>query len=828
MRFRDSKMLVWQQRGPGPIAFGGGMTLLEMILALAMVVIISAVILPQFRAIDNGWDSREAAAEVIQNGRVLTEHINRILSQAVKITAVSEPNVANGFIEFEDNAGLLWRYDMGEDNYIEFGEIGAGESLAGPVSSLSFTCYDRTDFSSPVYDLNDVDAVRFVKAEVTFPNSTSLGRDKSFTAWAYVRTNVSPLIGWWKLDETSGTTAVDSSVKKNHGTLTNMAGNEWTTGVVGGGLEFDGSDDRIAGIGNCPTGNYTIAGWAKDTGPITGKNNWSVFYCAEQELWFGVDRGASPQIHLDSGGNNHGVKTAEGAWTRNVWYHIAATWDGTTVHLYIDGIDMPVTIYGTPHNPNATVAAIGSWSGIWNEEVWYGTIDDVRIYDQALTAEEIALLANIIWYREFTEAKAASDTTSITISTPADTNEADLLVAAVATDGDTSALMAPPPGENWTEIDVGAYGSDVTLGAWWKLADASESASHQFTWSGGQQVYAWMMRFTGLDPNNPVNVLSTGVDSGSNPTSPAVTTTVDNCLILRLGAFDDGDIAVDAPGLNNHTAITMDVSDISSVTYEEFTEAKVDWTTSVTISTPAGTSEGNLLIAAVATDSNETLSPPGGEGWMLIDQGVGSDAVTLGVWWKLADASESGSHQFTWGLNEEAYGWIMRFTGHDPTSPINTSQAQGGDIDSMPPSPSVSTTVANTMILRIGGFDDDDVNVDNPGLAGHATITMDKSNTSNFSCSGGAGWVQQGAIGDSGSVNFSLTKDEQYRTVTVAIASDPVVVDGSVSGGAGYVWQSASGNSGTSTFSLTASEESRTVTIGIAQGTQNSLDTIYP
>ena len=140
----------------------------------------------------------------------------------------------------------------------------------------------------------------------------------------------------------------------------------------------------------------------------------------------------------------------------------------------------------------------------------------------------------------------------------------------------------------------------------------------------------------------------------------------------------------------------------------------------------------------------------------------------------------------------------------------------GGDTDSAPPSPSVSTTVADTMILRIGGFDNDDVNVDNAGLSGHATITMDKSSTSNFSCSGGAGWVQQAAIGASGSVNFSLTKEEQYRTVTVAIAPLASGADDVVSGGGGYVVQSASGDSGTSSFSLTASEQSQMLTIAIA------------
>ena len=59
---------------------------------------------------------------------------------------------------------------------------------------------------------------------------------------------------------------------------------------------------------------------------------------------------------------------------------------------------MPITIYGIPNNPKGKKAVIGAWSkinkkGKANEE-WVGTIDDVRLYDAALSAEEIAKLVN--------------------------------------------------------------------------------------------------------------------------------------------------------------------------------------------------------------------------------------------------------------------------------------------------------------------------------------------------------------------------------------------------------------------------------------------------
>jgi hypothetical protein len=209
------------------------------------------------------------------------------------------------------------------------------------------------------------------------------------------------------------------------------------------------------------------------------------------------------------------------------------------------------------------------------------------------------------------------------------------------------------------------------------------------------------------------------------------------------------------------------------VVYEEFTEAKrSSGGTSMSINSPAGTTDGDLLIAALATDGmNETGMTISGGGWTKINQGHTSEAVTMAVWSKLA-SSEPATYTFGWETSQEAYGWIMRFTGHDPVSPINDTAASGGS-SSAPTSPAVTTTVDNAMILRIGGFDDDDITVDSPGLSGHTAITMDESGTGNSTSSGGAGYVIQPTAGSSGTSTFSLTGSEQYRAVTIGIAPAP-------------------------------------------------------
>jgi type II secretory pathway pseudopilin PulG len=164
-----------------------GMTLIETLIALLVLVLVMAVIVPQIRAIQNSWGSKRENTEVIQNGRVLVDHVVSNLSQAKKVTAISAAAQTNGFIEFENNDGNTMRYEIdSDDNYVVFGPVVNLSDLAGPVSQLQFTCYDACDLDTPITDVNEI---RTVKIETTFTNYAELGRDQSFIGRAYLRTN---------------------------------------------------------------------------------------------------------------------------------------------------------------------------------------------------------------------------------------------------------------------------------------------------------------------------------------------------------------------------------------------------------------------------------------------------------------------------------------------------------------------------------------------------------------------------------------------------------------------------------------------------------------
>ena len=189
---------------------------------------------------------------------------------------------------------------------------------------------------------------------------------------------------------------------------------------------------------------------------------------------------------------------------------------------------------------------------------------------EALTAP---VAANVV-FEEFTEASAGSNVATIAVTKPTGTVEGSLLIAAVSLDGEARSSLTAPAGSGWSLIALGPAASiptnaAQTFGVWWKIATTTEPASYSFNWTGGRQAYAWVMRFSGHNVNVTSTINAFAVDSlgglgSSTPNSPAVTTTVENAMILRLGGFDSYKFATaDVPGLVGHTPITADRSSSS-------------------------------------------------------------------------------------------------------------------------------------------------------------------------------------------------------------------------------------------------------------------------
>jgi len=213
------------------------------------------------------------------------------------------------------------------------------------------------------------------------------------------------LVGHWTLDDGSGTVAADSSGNGNDGTI--VGNPTWIPGVGGTALEFHGLG--VAGGGgdyiDCGndasldiTGPISIALWIRPDaddpeGKGTAGGETAPMAKADQNMspsWSWQVRygwGGAPQPYMAFTFN-----TSPRAWAfvgRNLeryeWCHIACSYDGTTLKCYLDGEQTDSTPMGQITS-SSTPVLIGSDG--WGCD-WIGAIDDVRIYDHALSVPEI-------------------------------------------------------------------------------------------------------------------------------------------------------------------------------------------------------------------------------------------------------------------------------------------------------------------------------------------------------------------------------------------------------------------------------------------------------
>jgi concanavalin A-like lectin/glucanase superfamily protein/F5/8 type C domain-containing protein len=190
------------------------------------------------------------------------------------------------------------------------------------------------------------------------------------------------LIGWWRFDEASGTVAHDASDRGNNGVL--EGGPTWVTGKIDGALRFDGQDDyvEVGSVGISGTDRRTLAGWARASTTEIPKETGVFGFIPD-----GSTDGTYFDVEVDDAGNYvvnvQGLVTIFGT-VDTQWHHFAITYDGTEGRWYLDGqfIDSMVGETGT-------IDQVRIGARLSNSKYFPGLIDDVRIYNRALTEAEI-------------------------------------------------------------------------------------------------------------------------------------------------------------------------------------------------------------------------------------------------------------------------------------------------------------------------------------------------------------------------------------------------------------------------------------------------------
>ena len=196
------------------------------------------------------------------------------------------------------------------------------------------------------------------------------------------------LVGAWALDETSGTTAADQSGRGNTGTVTSPV---WTgAGKFNGALSLNGTSSWVTVADSSSldlTTGMTVEAWVRPT----VVNSWRTVVMKEQtgNLTYGLYANTSANRPAIEAYINGSLRTLNGTsqLPTATWSHLAATYDGATLRLFVNGAAAgTLAAAGSILTSNSPLRIGGN--GVWGE-YFSGPIDEVRVYNRALTATEI-------------------------------------------------------------------------------------------------------------------------------------------------------------------------------------------------------------------------------------------------------------------------------------------------------------------------------------------------------------------------------------------------------------------------------------------------------
>jgi len=225
-------------------------------------------------------------------------------------------------------------------------------------------------------DVNDCDG-----ADI---NSSGLVNMKDFSLLAGNWNSLDPsLIGWWKFDDLLSNEAADSTENSNNGTLQGDA--RKATWELGGAVELDGDGDFVEISSESDfdvTNGLTLTAWVKAKAL---KNDMKIIskgsaFCFGREY-------DSDFLTFSCAGIGRQITGSMNVFDLE-WHHVAAVYDGTSESIYVDGIldnSKPASGNIIPNDENLL---IGNTS-IMSDVEWWGEIDDVRIYNRAVSQEEL-------------------------------------------------------------------------------------------------------------------------------------------------------------------------------------------------------------------------------------------------------------------------------------------------------------------------------------------------------------------------------------------------------------------------------------------------------
>ncbi len=329
------------------------------------------------------------------------------------------------------------------------------------------------------------------------------------------------LVGWWKLEEGSGTVALDWSGHGNHGEL--QGNPQWAAGYDGYALHFVSESDRVVrSLGDAADWPAcTVAFWVKpDT---VGQNNFSSMFSSH------VPNSAGFQIDVDGGNPGYyRISPSDllfGTVTTS-WVHLAVACEGTFAKLYNNG---HFVTSGTLTDTTFNQFAIGTNRNATNS--LFGIIDDFRIYDKVLTDEEIQLAMRgdplLAWSPKPTPGLTLyiRDATPLSWSPGDNASQHDVYFGAdrdAVADADASDTTGIYRGRQGGTIYTPAEGVEWGGGPYyWRIDEYNTDAtiSKGNVWSFTVADFIWIEDFEDYNDYPPDEIFSTWIDGYGTTTN---------------------------------------------------------------------------------------------------------------------------------------------------------------------------------------------------------------------------------------------------------------------------------------------------------------------
>jgi len=205
------------------------------------------------------------------------------------------------------------------------------------------------------------------------------------------------LVAHWKFDGTEGTVAYDSAGEKDIFLSAELL---WRPdeGKIDGALELDGIDDYAgtSPILNPAEGTFSVFAWINGGGPgqvIISQTDG--FSGGTGGTWLGIDStdgklmtGLVPSQNLSL------PLISQAVITDGQWHHVGFVWDSSYRSLYVDGVEVTkdAMTVGSPQSSDGSLY-IGVDKNVDPSSFFSGMLDDIRIYNRALTLKQIETLA---------------------------------------------------------------------------------------------------------------------------------------------------------------------------------------------------------------------------------------------------------------------------------------------------------------------------------------------------------------------------------------------------------------------------------------------------